>query len=154
MSLCFKNKTINKPVQFVMFLLCFCSVTLFPFTFILIYQILFFPSICFPQETCCRPLEHFATFLPPSANFLFLCRLCLSLQFTADGSPQRASWQFIEVSMGVTQIPNLPWPGPALWDRSSFTSTCTSWQLQSNQLRHSQNHQVCHGGPAVAALLA
>lgn len=111
------------------------------------------------QETCCRPLEHFVTFLPPSANFLFLCHLSVfryNSRLTG-ASPQRTSWQFIEVSMGVTQIPNLPgapWLGPAHLDRCSFTSTCTSWQLQSNQLRHCQNHQMCHGGLVVEVLLA
>lgn len=45
-------------------------------------------------------------------------------------SPQRAAWPFIQVWMGMTQIPDLfgaLWPGPALLDCGSLATARLGW---------------------------
>lgn len=90
-----------------------------------------------PTQFLCRILPHTRTFCtfsipPPQSPTLWVpwTTFCLFIINALLISPS-ASWPFILVSMGMTQILGLfgaPWPGPALSDCGSLASTCLDWR--------------------------
>lgn len=116
-------------------------------------------TLCTQAHSFFTTLQHtrtFCTFSVPSCQSPALLALwttfCLFIvnALLISTSPQRAAWPFIQVWMGMTQIPDplgAPWPGPALWDCGLPLHASPGTQTGKNSWEMARTPKCTTGGP-------